>query len=57
MAYSDVSQADFDELERVILDELKAQLAMHRAVEDIPEMIADMIVRSFHIKRYGDSDQ
>lgn len=57
MTYSEVSQADFDELERVILDELKAQLAMHRAIEDIPELIADMIVRSFHIRRHDDSDQ
>ncbi|MDQ6947203.1 MAG: hypothetical protein M3256_13265 [Actinomycetota bacterium] len=54
MTYPDVSQADFDELERVILDELKAQLAMDRAIDDIPEMIADLIVRRFHIRRRND---
>ncbi len=57
MTYPDVSQAEFDELERMILDELKAQLAMDRAIEDIPEMIADMIVRRFHIRRLDDPDR
>jgi hypothetical protein len=51
MRFSDVSRADFNELERVILDELKAQLAMGRDIDDIPEMIADMIVRRFELRR------
>lgn len=46
-----IPQDEFDELEQLILDELKAQLAMDREIEDIPEMIADVIVRRFQVKR------
>lgn len=54
MTYPEIPQADFDELERLILDELRAQLAMNRAIEDIPEMIADMILRRFQVRRRDD---
>lgn len=35
----------------MIRDELKAQIAMLRDIDDIPEMIADIVVRQFELKR------